>query len=78
MKKTTITFHFNSPQRAEIIAHSLIPELKKNIPHTTIEMKKDRTTLTLTIKANQTNSLRAACNSYIRWIQTALSVHKKI
>jgi tRNA threonylcarbamoyladenosine modification (KEOPS) complex Pcc1 subunit len=75
MKKMTISIHLETAKKAEVIAGSLIPELRKNIPHTQIDLEIERDNIILTIKAHQTNTLRAACNSYIRWIQTALSVH---
>ena len=74
MKKATFSLTFDSPQKAEIIAGSLLPEIQKNIPHTTIDMKIEENKMILTIHAEQTNTLRAACNSYIRWIQTAVSI----
>ncbi len=78
MKEVTLSIHFDSPDEARVIAESLNPELLKNIPHTHINMVINEKTLRLSIAARQTSTLRAACNSYIRWIQTALSVHNVI
>ncbi|MFO8078226.1 MAG: KEOPS complex subunit Pcc1 [Thermoplasmatota archaeon] len=78
MKKATLSLEFDSPQKAQIIAGSLLPELQKNIPHTTINMNIEENMIILSIQAEQTNTLRAACNSYIRWIQTAVSVQNSL
>lgn len=78
MKKAILTLNFDSPKKAQIIAGSLLPELQKNIPHTNIDMTIEEHMIILTIKAKQTTTLRAACNSYIRWIQTAVSVQNSL
>jgi tRNA threonylcarbamoyladenosine modification (KEOPS) complex Pcc1 subunit len=76
MKQITISITFDSNKQASIIASSLKPEVIDTIPHTLISIITEENILNLTIKAEQTNTLRAACNSYLRWIQTALSINE--
>ena len=59
---------------AQLIAESLHPEIKHKIPKTNVVLKCNQNTLTLKIESADLSSLRAACNSYLRWIQTAQNV----
>lgn len=77
-KKASFNFIFDSSNKAEIIAKSLNPELKQKIPHTNVKISTVNDTLFLDIISTDTSSLRAACNSYLRWINTAISVHNLI
>jgi tRNA threonylcarbamoyladenosine modification (KEOPS) complex Pcc1 subunit len=56
----------------------LSPEIAHKIPKSTVAVSLDGTLLKLTIEANDVSSLRAACNSYLRWIQTALAVEELV
>jgi tRNA threonylcarbamoyladenosine modification (KEOPS) complex Pcc1 subunit len=78
MKSIKISLKLDTSKDAEIIAESLLPEIKKPIPNTKVEMIVKKKYITLIIKSNQINTLRAASNSFIRWIQTALSVSNVI
>lgn len=71
-------FYFDTSFEASLIKESLSPELKQKIPKTDIKITHKDTTLLLEIKSNDISSLRAACNSYLRWINTALSVKKLV
>jgi len=73
-KSVTISLECKSKKEVDIISGSLEPEMKKDIPQTQIEMKKTNNKIILKISADQTNILRAAINSYIRWIETAYKV----
>jgi len=70
-------FKFDSEKDAKIVAGSLSPEIKNKIPKTNVKIKIDKKTYYLEIKSNDISSLRAACNSYLRWINTAFSVKKQ-
>lgn len=72
--KATFLFFFPSAMDASVIAQSLSPEIKHKIPKSTVTFSIDKKNLMVTIESEDISSLRAACNSYIRWIQTALSV----
>ena len=76
MHTAKITITFDEAQTASIIHSSLLPELSKNIPQTNINVNHSSRKLTLIISAQTTPVLRAAINSYSRWIQTAVQVQK--
>ena len=78
MTSIKIVFDFDSNKEAKIIAESLDPEIKHKIPKTNIEVSLSEKKFILKIEANDVSSLRAACNSYLRWINTALNVKKTV
>ena len=79
MKKTaSFKFCFNSSFEAVLIAKSLSPEIKQKIPKTNVKLNLLDDALILDIWSNDVSSLRAACNSYLRWINTAISVKQLI
>ena len=78
MKKASFIFNFDTKQDAKIIADSLNPEIKHKIPKTNIEVSLSDKKFFLTIEAKDVSSLRAACNSYLRWIITVLNVKNTV
>jgi tRNA threonylcarbamoyladenosine modification (KEOPS) complex Pcc1 subunit len=76
MHTAKITITFDQPQTASIIYASLLPELSKNIPQTKIKVTHAAYAISLIISAQTTPALRAAINSYSRWIQTAVQVQQ--
>ena len=78
MKKTTFVFIFDTPDEARVVAKSLDPEIKHKIPKTNVKVSLDGKEFSLEIQAGDVSSLRAACNSYLRWINTALDVKKTV
>ena len=78
MPHAEFKIYFNNVQETEIIFKSLLPELKQRIPKTTITLEKEDHVLNLTITARDLSALRAACNSYLRWINTARDVHHQL
>jgi len=77
-KNASFQFSFNSSSEAALIAKSLSPEIKQKIPKTTAKITHLNDTLFLDIRSNDVSSLRAACNSYLRWINTAISVKQLV
>jgi tRNA threonylcarbamoyladenosine modification (KEOPS) complex Pcc1 subunit len=71
-------FKFDSEKELKIVDGSLSPEIKNKIPKTNVKIKIDKTTYFLEIKSDDLSSLRAAINSYLRWINTAISVKKQL
>ncbi len=71
-------FDFDSTEEVRVVTKSLNPEIKSKIPNTNVDISTLKKTFYLDIKAKNTSSLRAACNSYLRWINTALSVKKTV
>jgi tRNA threonylcarbamoyladenosine modification (KEOPS) complex Pcc1 subunit len=78
MMKVRFVFDFDSTKEAEVIAESLQPEIKHKIPKTNVDVAISEKTFSLSIEAKDVSSLRAACNSYLRWINTALNVKRTI
>jgi len=78
MKKASFIFVFDSEKEAKIVAESLNPEIKHKIPKTEIEVSLSGKTFSLEIEATDVSYLRAACNSYLRWINTAINVRKTV
>jgi tRNA threonylcarbamoyladenosine modification (KEOPS) complex Pcc1 subunit len=69
---------FPSGKDAAIIAQSLSPEVQHKIPKSNVIFSVNKKTLKVIITSEDISSLRAACNSYLRWIQTAFAVKKLI
>ena len=78
MKTARFVFNFDSSEEARIIAESLDPEIKNKIPKTDVKVNLSGKTFLIDIEAKDISSLRAACNSYLRWINTALNVKKTV
>jgi len=78
MRKASFVFVFDSVKEARIIAESLHPEIKHKIPKTNVELLLSNKTFSLKIEAKDVSTLRAACNSYLRWINTAINVKKTV
>jgi tRNA threonylcarbamoyladenosine modification (KEOPS) complex Pcc1 subunit len=70
------TFNFDSDEEANIVAKSIQPEIDHKIPKTKINTKINNKSFSLEIASKDVSSLRAACNSYLRWINTAVKVQK--
>ena len=78
MISVRFVFKFSSDKEARVLSKSLNPEIKHSIPNTNINVSIFKKTFFMDIKAKNINSLRAACNSYLRWIKTALDVIKTV
>jgi len=78
MMKVRFVFDFDSIKEAKVIAESLQPEIKHKIPKTNVDVSSSEKTFSLSIEAKDVSSLRAACNSYLRWINTALNVKRTV
>ena len=78
MKLAKFIFNFDSKEEARIIAGALQPEIKHKIPKTEVKVTLSDKTFSLEITSNDVSSLRAACNSYLRWVNTALDVKKTV
>jgi tRNA threonylcarbamoyladenosine modification (KEOPS) complex Pcc1 subunit len=78
MRSANFIFNFDSKKEAKIISETLKPEIKHKIPKTDVEISVSENKICLKINAKDISSLRAACNSYLRWVNTALSVKKTV
>lgn len=68
VKSATITLK-KEVAPADIVARSLYPETRREIPRSEVKIKEDDTSIYIEIAARDTNSLRAALNSYLRWMK---------
>jgi tRNA threonylcarbamoyladenosine modification (KEOPS) complex Pcc1 subunit len=78
MIKIRFVFDFDSIKEAKVVNESLYPEIKNKISNIKADVFLSKKTFYLDIKAKNINSLRAACNSYLRWINTAINVTRTI
>ena len=62
---------------SQVIQGSLSPELGEKIPRTRIHVERREDEVTVTIEADDHNALRAALNSYIRWMNVAEETAKE-
>jgi len=69
---------FPSGKDARIVAQSLSPEIQHKIPKSNVTFSVDKKILKVTIESEDVSSLRAGCNSYLRWIQTAFRVKELV
>ena len=76
--RARFVFEFPSHKSPTIVATALSPEITQRIPKSTVSFSVTDNTLTLTIETDDVSSLRAASNSYLRWIQTALAVEELV
>jgi len=78
MIKVKLVFDFDSTKEAKVIAESIQPEIIHKIPKINVDVSISEKTFSLSLEAKDVSSLRAACNSYLRWIDTALKVSKTV
>ncbi len=62
------TLRLESPH-AKTVMRSLAPEVGREIPRTRVEIEADAEAVILRIDAADVSALRAALNSYLRWIK---------
>ncbi len=68
VKSATISIKKNE-NAASVVARSLHPETKREIPRSIVKIKEDENHICIEITAKDTSSLRAALNSYLRWMK---------
>lgn len=78
MRSAVIEIEFEEKDYLDIIFRSVKPEVEKEIPKTKVSIEKIDNKMILRIESKETSSLRAACNSFLRWIETARSVRDVI
>ncbi len=74
MRRAVITIE--GPE-ASVIHRALSPEAGRDLPKARISLSGPRPPLSITIDAEDTSALRAAVNSYLRWIDVAARVWKE-
>jgi tRNA threonylcarbamoyladenosine modification (KEOPS) complex Pcc1 subunit len=74
MKKAVIALP-RDDMPAGVIAQSLAPETARTIPRTNVEIREGPETMCIEIAADDINALRAAVNSYLRWITVSMETY---
>lgn len=55
-----------------LVAKALAPEGRQEVPRTKVRVEPRGDGVTLTVEAEDVNALRAAMNSYLRWMGVAM------
>ncbi len=74
MKKAVITLQKRG-KIANVVAQSMLPETERKIPRTEVNLREDEDALYLEIRALDVNALRAAINSYLRWMKVGIDTY---
>ena len=74
METAEFVFDFDLEDEAKIVIEALRPEIKHKIPKVEADVSISGEKVFLVIHATDISSLRAACNSYLRWVKTALDI----
>jgi len=64
-------------RHADVVQGALSPELGERIPRTRVSVAREGDEVVVRIEADDHNSLRAALNSYIRWMNVAEETAKE-
>jgi len=70
------TLKLFSPQ-SNVVFGAISPEVGREIPRTHVKISSGPGELVLNIEASDLSALRAAFNSYLRWIKVAEDVTRK-
>lgn len=63
-----VRLNFPSEERVKIVLDALKPETKTSSSRSRVKVEGKGSSLTLNFEATGTSALRAAVNSYLRWI----------
>ncbi len=74
MKNAVITLS-KEGKIGDVVVQSLLPETNREIPRTEIELREDESAIYLEIHARDVNALRAAINSYLRWMRISIDTY---
>ncbi len=73
--KATVRLLFTSEKHLNALINALTPEINKQITtRSKTTLTKENRFLVLDVEANDTVALRAALNSYLRWINSTTNV----
>jgi len=74
-----IRLNFSSEKQLKIVLEALKPETRSPATRRSkVEMKGEGNSLTLNFEARDTSALRAAMNSYLRWILLTKSILESV
>jgi KEOPS complex subunit Pcc1 len=77
VKSATITLKKENSY-ANVVVKSLHPETERDIPRSQVNIREDPHKIYIEIKAEDTSSLRAALNSYLRWMKVTYDTYYAI
>ena len=77
VKSATITLKKENSY-ADVVVKSLHPETKRDIPRSQVNIREDAHKIYIEIEAEDTSSLRAALNSYLRWMKVTYDTYYEI
>jgi len=73
--KAVVRLKFSSEKHLKILSEALMPETKKpTTMRSKTSLEKNGKSLILSVEARDTVALRAALNSYLRWVNSTISV----
>ncbi len=75
----TVRLTFESGKKLKSLMDALTPEVKRQVGvRSKVTMVANRHSLVLNVEAEDTVALRAALNTYLRWVNSTLNVLEKI
>jgi len=77
--QAVIRLNFSSEKQLKVVLEALKPETRTPATHRSkVQIMSEGNSLTLSFEATDTSALRAAINSYLRWIHLAKTVVKSV
>ncbi len=75
----TVSLAFESEKQLKSLMDALTPEIKRQVGvRSKVAIAANGLSLVLNVKAEDTIALRAALNTYLRWVNSTLNVLEKI
>jgi KEOPS complex subunit Pcc1 len=74
MHKATIILEH---PKAEVIEKTIRPESAVEIPRTSVRISRQEDKVKIDIESGDVNGLRAAVNSYLRWMEMAAKISER-
>ncbi len=74
MPSACVVFEFDTIRDANIVYSAVLPEVKQRISKTRISLGHTDKKIILDISSEDVSALRAACNSFLRWVATVVDV----
>lgn len=77
--EAVIHLHFSSSRQLQVVFEALKPEIRTTLSRRCqARIYEEKKSLTLMFEARDTSALRAAVNSYLRWILLAKTIVESI
>lgn len=73
--RAAVLLNFGSAKVRDVVYRALMPEVEKPVSgRSKVELVKEDSCLVLNVEAKDTVALRAALNSYLRWINSLTNI----